>query len=620
MCGINGIHSKSLMNKKDLISKMNKKLIHRGPDQDGQFISDKIGLGIRRLSIIDLNTGNQPIFSEDKNLVIVFNGEIYNYKEIRESLLKENVVFKTNSDTEVILKSYEKFGSKCLSLFRGMFAFSIYNLDKDELFLARDFYGEKPLYYSNQNEYFIFSSELKPILESKLISKNINKNSLSIYLQLGYVPAPHTLIEGVYKLEAGSYLILKEGKFTIEKYIPNVSIQSLNLNSNDKQSNVRDIIDKSVQEAMVSDVPIGVFLSGGIDSAIITYHAQKNSKKPIKAFTLGFSNSELDETKKASLTSKHLKTEHFIQYVNEENLSNEIDHILNNIDEPIADTSFIATYLVSKFASKSVKVVLTGDGGDELYGGYEKYLINKYCDLYNLLPKFIKDLLDFFIRKTINNKSSFFRKYEKIKQNAPLSVESRIINSMVLYFKKEELSKLLINNNHFDSLTFIRESLGFFLKNNDILTSSLLLDQKYTLEGAMLAKVDKASMLNSIETRSPILNPFSAFYANKMSIKDKINNFQKKFLLRKSYKNILPSKIINSSKKGFHSPISYWMRNGLLNNFNHFFEKKFIEIQGLFSYEYMAVLKENHFKDKEDNGNRLWNYIVFQNWYNLIIK
>ncbi len=616
MCGINGIYSFNIKNKEFLVKEMNNLLIHRGPDNEGLFSNSNITLGMRRLSIIDLNNGNQPLFNKDKNKCIVFNGEIYNYKELKSELINNGVEFSTNSDTEVILQSYIRWGENCLDKFRGMFAFAIYDLVNDELFIARDAFGEKPLYFTNYKSNFIFSSEIRPILSTNLIPKKINHQSMEIYFQLGYVPSPHSMIENIQKLPAGYFLKYKNNQLKLFRWYDHYEIKPVD---EYKNFNLKDLIENSIKQCLVSDVPVGVFLSGGLDSSIVTYYSSKNLNQKLSSFSLGFSNKDLDESKRASYASRSFNTSHNLTFMNEKEIRNELSLIISKMDEPISDTSFISTYIISKFTSRKLKVVLTGDGGDEIFGGYEKYLIHTYSNIYNSLPLIIKSIITFIFKYIINPRSTIYSKYIKLLENAKLTPNDRVLNTMILNFKPSELETLLLNKSNINkSLNSIRNDLNRLLISNDIVTTSLLLDQTYTLEGCMLQKVDRASMLNSIETRSPLLNIDLVRYANTLKSSDKISFLTKKKILKKEYKNIIPSKILNYKKKGFSSPINYLLTENVLSSFNLFFENTFIENQGLFDYTYVTKLKNDFLTLKKyDLSNKIWTYLVFQNWYKI---
>jgi len=616
LCGINGIYSFNIKNKEFLVKEMNNLLIHRGPDNEGLFSNSNITLGMRRLSIIDLNNGNQPLFNKDKNKCIVFNGEIYNYKELKSELINNGVEFSTNSDTEVILQSYIRLGENCLDKFRGMFAFAIYDLVNDELFIARDAFGEKPLYFTNYQSNFIFSSEIRPILSTNLIPKKINHQSMEIYFQLGYVPSPHSMIENIQKLPAGYFLKYKNNQLKLFRWYDHYEIKPVD---EYKNFNLKDLIENSIKQCLVSDVPVGVFLSGGLDSSIVTYYSSKNLNQKLSSFSLGFSNKDLDESKRASYASRSFNTSHNLTFMNDKEIRNELSLIISKMDEPISDTSFISTYIISKFTSRKLKVVLTGDGGDEIFGGYEKYLIHTYSNIYNSLPFIIKSILTFIFKYIINPRSTIYSKYIKLLENAKLTPKDRVLNTMILNFKPSELETLLLNKSNINkSLNSIRNDLKRLLISNDIVTTSLLLDQTYTLEGCMLQKVDRASMLNSIETRSPLLNIDLVRYANTLKSSDKISFLTKKKILKKEYKNIIPSKILNYKKKGFSSPINYLLTENVLTSYNIFFENSFIENQGLFDYTYVTKLKNDFLTLKKyDLSNKIWTYLVFQNWYKI---
>jgi asparagine synthase (glutamine-hydrolysing) len=616
MCGINGIYSFNIKNKEFLVKEMNNLLIHRGPDNEGLFSNSNITLGMRRLSIIDLNNGNQPLFNKDKNKCIVFNGEIYNYKELKSELINNGVEFSTNSDTEVILQSYIRWGENCLDKFRGMFAFAIYDLVNDELFIARDAFGEKPLYFTNFKSNFIFSSEIRPILSTNLIPKKINHQSMEIYFQLGYVPSPHSMIENIQKLPAGYFLKYKNNQLKLFRWYDHYEIKPVD---EYKNFNLKDLIENSIKQCLVSDVPVGVFLSGGLDSSIVTYYSSKNLNQKLSSFSLGFSNKDFDESKRASYASRSFNTSHNLTFMNDKEIRNELNLIISKMDEPISDASFISTYIISKFTSRKLKVVLTGDGGDEIFGGYEKYLIHTYSNIYNSLPLIIKSILTFIFKYIINPRSTVYSKYIKLLENAKLTPNDRVLNTMILNFKPSELETLLLNKSNINkSLNSIRNDLNRLLISNDIVTTSLLLDQTYTLEGCMLQKVDRASMLNSIETRSPLLNIDLVRYANTLKSSDKISFLTKKKILKKEYKNIIPSKILNYKKKGFSIPINYLITENVLSSFNLFFEKTFIENQGLFDYTYVTKLKNDFLTQKKYYlSNKIWTYLVFQNWYKI---
>lgn len=397
MCGINGIvdfsqhfDSHKIQN---LLEIMNNSIVHRGPDEGGMRITYPVGLGMRRLAIIDLSTGSQPISTEHDDVTIILNGEIYNYKSLKTELEMKGYMFRTQSDTEVVLQAYLEYDTECFTLLKGMFALAIYDARKQKVVLARDRAGEKPLYYYKSDNYMVFASELKSILATDLLRKKISKLALNQYLQLTYIPAPLTIYNDVYKLLPGHYLeISLSGSLTKNQYW-DVSYEENNLITDYDQCKriLRETLFNAVEETLVADVPVGTFLSGGIDSTIITGIAHKISGKQLDSFTIGYHQKQFDESNRAKLSSEMHHTNHHVYYLDYNDALSELDKLILNLDEPFADSSYIPTYMVSKFAREHVKTILTGDAGDELFGGYSKYLIGYYSNQYNRLPPWARD-------------------------------------------------------------------------------------------------------------------------------------------------------------------------------------------------------------------------------------
>ncbi len=615
MCGINGIYSEVWSDLKNRINKMNEVLKHRGPDENGIFITSNFCMGMQRLSIIDLVTGSQPIYNKDKSKVIIFNGEIYNYKELREELVNQGVNFMTNGDTEVILALFEKYGPDSFSRLIGMFAFAIYDIYENKLTISRDRSGEKPLYYYFKNGDFVFSSELKGILTNTEVERKINKKALNSFFQLTYIPSPYSILNGIFKLEPGSFLTFSNKSIIIKSYL-NKNFSSNKLKTK-KEAKIKLTVklEEAVKKAMISDVPIGVFLSGGIDSSIIAYLASKNSNLPINTFTFGIKNTEFDETKNAESMSKLIKSNHKTFYFTEKEIVSSINYILNNLDEPFGDYSIVPTYLVSKKASQYVKTVLTGDGGDELFAGYEKYQINNYCNIYSKLPYLLKKLLNIYWRK-LDPRTSLYRKIGKVIKYSSLKPKERILQSMVLGFEEKDL-KGFFKPKYFlsDPLDFIKLQIDKNLETMDLIKSNLVADQKFVLEGDMLAKVDRASMLCSLETRIPFLNPEIINFANEIPTKYKIDIFSKKKILKQTFKSFLSKQVYYGKKKGFSIPISHYISKENHEIFANLLDFNFIEKQGIFEFQKVINLFKDHFDRKLDNGHKLWCYIVFQKWY-----
>lgn len=619
MCGINGFvleKKASADENKNIINKMNSFIIYRGPDSDGIYADDKVALGMRRLSIIDLSTGKQPIYNEYGTKVIVFNGEIYNFKGLRDELKSKGHKFKTKSDTEVILHSYEEYGTKCLEKLNGMFAFAIYDINSSEMFIARDRAGEKPLYYYRDHEKFVFASELKSIIKTFDIKKEINKKALNQYFSLTYIPAPLTIFENIYKLEAGSFILYKEGKFNIERYWDIDSRKVDIIYSYDEcKRRLREALFNSVEQKMISDVPLGAFLSGGIDSSIMVGIMSKLSSRPVETFTIGFKIKEFDESDRAEIVSRSNKTNHHVHFLDYSHAVEELENILETFDEPFADSSSIPTYFVSKFAAQHVKVVLTGDAGDELFAGYSKYMVNYYSDLYNKVPRMLrKNFIEPLVYK-MPDRSSISRKVRKVIESTGKNLFEKRRELMFLGFNGDRIGKLLKAGNIAGDVYDIIEKA--YNRNSEFeeLTRTLYTDFKIVLEGDMLVKVDRMSMLNSIETRVPMLDKNVIELAFSMPPDFKIKGRNQKFILKDTFKDLIPNEILGKSKRGFAVPIGEWFKGPLKNMLLKFLSKEFILEQGIFEYEYIKSLLEDHFAERVNNAYPLWALFVFQNWY-----
>ena len=384
MCGINGVVIKSKQSQSEMnhiLTKMNDLIVHRGPDDHGTYVTHSenfsLGMGMRRLSIIDLSTGHQPMYSDDDKVCIVFNGEIYNYKKLKNDLLDQGITFKTTSDTEVILKLYELHGKACFALLDGMYAISIHDSNLDKLFIARDFFGEKPLYYTVSNNHLYWASELKSIISCLPSKPEIDKNGLNLFFRLTYIPAPYTIYEGIQKLEPNNFIEYDLNDFSLiinQIHNPDLN-EPLNFSFDEAKTKVRDLVFDSVLSRSVSDVPLGTFLSGGVDSSVVSYCLSELSDSKIDTFSIGFDKASYDETEKSRVVARLINSDH---------------EILLNFDEPFADSSSLPTYIVSNKTKSFVKVALTGDGGDEVFGGYNKYYIGELNNRYTkYVPEFV---------------------------------------------------------------------------------------------------------------------------------------------------------------------------------------------------------------------------------------
>ena len=624
MCGINGIITTAKTETKILsnfLSEMNNKIIHRGPDQEGFYnkIFDdySIGMAMRRLSIIDLITGNQPIFSSDNRRVLIFNGEIYNYISLRNHLMTLGVEFKTKSDTEVILKLYEKYGVASFAMLDGMFAFSLYDNTLDKVFIARDFFGEKPLYYCNNNNQFIWASELKSIIAILDHKPLINNTALSLFLQLTYIPAPYTIYNNIDKLEANHYLAIDCR--TLQYKINTIEQSFKTYNKQSKtgyKTIVEDLVRKSVISRSISDVPLGTFLSGGVDSSIVSLCLAQNTNTKIDTFSIGLEKKSFDETDKSQLVAKLINSNHHEFIISEKDMKSKLSEILINFDEPFADSSALATYVVANKAQQYVKVALTGDGGDEVFGGYNKYYMGKLNRKYtSIVPKSLHGTFTSIAENLLRVKDD--KRGKRFKVNKLLqSIDYHgnfYYNIISLGFQKHELNSLLKEDfKNEDTLSYYKNKLGNY-KNN--LTGFRSIDKQISLEGDLLVKVDRTSMLNSLECRAPFLNKELWNIANQIPEEYLLKGWDKKHILKEAFKDYFPNGFLNKSKKGFGVPVGDWLRGSLQKELTSYIARPFIEKQHIFEYNYIQNLVIKHIEGKVDNTFRIWTYFCFQKWY-----
>ncbi len=623
MCGINGsliYKERSLL---ENINSMNNLIIHRGPDDDGVFVEKNkeysIALGMRRLSIIDLSNGTQPMNSDDGKVIVVFNGEIYNYKLLRSKLKAKNIGFKTNSDTEVLLKMYLEFGVDSFSQLDGMFAFSIYDKRVNKLFIARDYFGEKPLYYSNIDENFIWGSELKSVKSQLNFYPEISKKGLELFFSLTYIPAPYTIYEGVSKLESNNYLEynIEEKKLLIHQIDEKKENEKSKFKGtfNQAKQKTKELVEESVHSRSISDVPIGTFLSGGVDSSIISHCLAKNTESKINTFSIGFEKKSFDETDKSRVVAKLINSNHHEFIINEKSLFSNLDEILENFDEPFADASALPTFLVSQKTREYVKVALTGDGGDEVFGGYNKYYINNINKNYTyFIPEIAHQLVKKAaspLLKTKDDNRGFRFKVKKAIDSIDYN-KNFYWNIISLGFKEYEINKLLKNQSS-DIFEYYKKDLN--LNKSESLYDLRMIDKHVSLEGDMLVKVDRTSMLTSLECRAPFLNKKIWNFTNSLPDNYLIHKRSKKYVLKEAFKEVFPSNFLEKSKKGFGVPVGDWLRASLKEELIKYSAKDFVEEQNLFNYEYISKLVNNHIKGLEDNTFKVWSYYCFQKWY-----
>ena len=620
MCAISGIVKFGGVVSDEELRIMNNAMIQRGPDDCGYYIDNAIGLGHRRLSIIDIENGKQPMQVDGGNCIIVYNGETYNFQEIRCELQKNGVVFTTTSDTEVVLQAYCKWGIKgCLDRMDGMWAFAIYDKKLQKLFLARDRFGEKPLYYKVNKDELSFASELKAFSSSSK-KYEIDKTALNLFLSLSYIPAPYTIYEGIHKMMPGHYfeIDLKDGKYSDITYYDVVSErQNLISSEHDAVMSIRDILSDSIKKRMISDVPMGAFLSGGIDSSIVCCLMSKLSDGPINTFSIGYKEKDYDESKRAQIIADHIKSNHTKYILDYSDVLDILEDIILYYDEPYGDSSAIPSYYVAKLAKEKVSVVLTGDCADELFGGYDKYLADYYVKKYSAFPKVIRTFIESFVNKcpVTAFTNTFLRKAKKVIRNAQLSGFDLYYSMMCLGFDDDSRKNLLENESYVDIKRIYWNMWNSIPDDFSYLLKQQMMDVKGVLEGDMFPKVDRACMHVSLENRAPFIDKRIFHIAMNLSDNLKINGKDKKYLLKKAFSDILPKETLKFSKSGFGVPIDYWFRNELKADLLNVLDKEILEKQNLFNCDYVKKILDDHMACKENNRFLLWNLYVFQKWY-----
>jgi len=627
MCGIVGFIDFNKQTDRNILKKMTDIIHHRGPDDSGYNFYDtddaNIGFGHRRLSILDLSKhAHQPM--NYSNLEIIYNGEVYNFKEIKKELEEYHYQFDSDSDTEVILKAYHKWGIKAVDKFNGMFSISIYDKEKKKVVIIRDRSGIKPLFYYKRNGLFIFGSELKSFHENNFFIKNINTNSLSLYLQYGYILEPHTIFEDTYKLKAGYYLEinLKTKEYKEYKYwdvIDYYNKPKLDISENEAILKTEELLKSSFKYRMVSDVPVGVFLSGGYDSSIVTAIIQNEQKEKLNTFTIGFHEKGFDEAPYAKEVAKHLGTNHTEYYCTSQDAIKIIPKLATIYDEPFGDSSAIPTVLVSELAKKDVSVCLSADGGDEIFAGYDKYITAlNYHNKFSNMNDNIKSIVSYGMNSInpsyipIFNKSYNYKtRYDKIKNimKSKNSIESMNITSQ--YFTKFEIDKIL-NNSH----SIIETNFDLNLLNtNDEINKMLAIDYKTYMLDDILVKVDRATMSVGLEGREPLLDYRIIEFISQLPSTLKYKNGDKKWLLKQITHKYLPKELMNRPKQGFGVPIEEWFKDELKEYFLVYLDKKRLDEEGLFNSNEILKLRDDYLNGNKVNVQKLWFLLMFEMWY-----
>lgn len=619
MCGITGLVN---VGDKILLRDMCNLLIHRGPDSEGFYEDNGIALGIRRLSIIDVEGGNQPIQNEDSNIWTVFNGEIYNYKEIKNDLILKGHKFRTNSDTETIVHAYEEYGLDFVRYLRGMFAIAIWDGKKKRTILVRDRIGVKPLYYYIKDNQLLFASEMKVLLEYKEIKPTLNHTAISDYLTYLYIPAPNTIFNEIRKLMPAEMLVFNhDGTFTTKRYWE-INFENMEMQSEACAKKLHDLLEESVNLRMVSDVPVGVLLSGGLDSATVAVLAAKRSPYKLNTYTVGFqdfADKSYDELRESKEMADFLGTNHREIIVNSDEAFKLLDKVSWQLDEPFGNPTTTLNFIISEFASRTSKVVISGVGGDEMFGGYPKYKALKIFQEYSRFPRSLARRLAPIFQKLPDNASEEIVK-GKIFFN---SWKDNPVNSYLLlvsYFKEEEKKSLLkfkspparriIDNLVNESET--HEASNFFQKLFYIECLSYLPDN-------ILEYTDKTSMAVSLEVREPLIDHRIVEFSANIPFDLKIKDGTTKYILKLAMKNDLPKNVLSRKKRGFTPPLINWLNKSLSDLESKYISEERLTQKGI-NYNYVKKLTDDYKNGKKSNYAKIWNIICLEAWFNNLIQ
>lgn len=620
MCGICGIlhFDGSLRVEEASLAAMAGQLVHRGPDDFGMYVNRNFGFAMRRLSIIDIKGGHQPICNEDGRLWIVQNGEIYNFLDWRPILEEKGHRFKTRTDTEVLLHLYEEYGRDCVGKLEGMFAFAIWDSNERCLFLGRDRFGKKPLHYAAFNNKFIFGSELKAILAHPECPRGIDIKSLRKYFVFGWIPAPGTIFKSIKKLPASHTLAVSQwGDLQLRQYWNFSFVPRLEDGRQEILDETELLLERAVRRRLISDVPVGVFLSGGIDSSLIAaFVAREVPLGEVKTFSIGFEEQDYDESRYAMTVASRLETNHHFHIFSQKECMEAIPEIVRYLDEPMADPSVVPTYLLSKFTRRHVKVALSGDGGDELFAGYPKYFAHRIAAVYDFLPLPFKNYILRTLKEIVLGADGGLVSKRVEQFILGLNYPPFTRNQMwIAPFMPEELSALLMDGGggaedelFEETMTYLRSFDG-----DDVLDKMLYLDSRLAFQDMYLTKVDRASMACSLEVRSPFLDTGLVEYVTRIPSTLKLKAAQSKYILKMLSKRYLPEEVIYRKKMGFGMPIKEWFRENLRAFILTEFDRK--NIADILNPHEVDKIVKAHLQGRKDNRHKIWTLLVFQLWY-----
>lgn len=622
MCGITGfVDSRTTIargeeERAQILENMCRVIRHRGPDDQGVMLKPSVALGMRRLSIIDLAGGRQPISNEDGAVTIVYNGEVYNYRELQTELESRGHRFVSNSDTETVVHAYEEFGSACLEQLRGMFAFAIWDEREQQIFIARDRVGKKPLYYTvTPRGSLVFGSELKCLLEHPEVERRVNPKAIDAYFSLGYVPDPISIFENIEKLPPGHHLTFKNGRLKIERYWDfRYESNGNGHKADDYLDELRELLSESVKLRLVSDVPLGAFLSGGIDSSTVVGLMAQHLTQPVKTFSIGFNEDSYDELKYARLTAKKFGTDHH-EFIVTPDICEVVDQLAWHFDEPFADASAIPTYVVSKLAREHVTVVLSGDGGDELFAGYTRYVTERSRSKFDLVPQAVRQGLLAPLSRALPH-GAWGRNYL---QNVSLDPIGRYLDSVSVFtglnkstLYSSEFSDQLRDHEHLNA--YFRE-LSSNVSSTAALDSLLYIDSKTYLPGDILTKVDRMSMAVSLEARVPLLDHKLIEFVTRIPASMKLAGLETKHLFKRAIAELVPAEIINRPKQGFGVPIQHWIRQQLRERIRDTLNDQRTLARGYVTRAHVETLLDEHERGRRDHAMALWSLLMLELWH-----
>ena len=625
MCGIAGAfnYKKNHPVSKDILKRMSDAIIHRGPDDEGFYVKDDIGLAFRRLSIIDLNTGNQPIHNEDSTVWVVFNGEIYDYVELREDLIEKGHSFYTRSDTEVIVHLYEEYGTEFPLHLNGMYAIALWDEKKKRLLLVRDRPGIKPLYYAETNDGIMFASEIKALLKGG-VSRATDHEAINQYLSYGYVPSPLTGFEAIRKLDSGHMLICSGNSCSKKEFwdLTENSFAIEDFNEDEMADRLIEELKMVINRQVRSDVPLGIFLSGGIDSSLIASVAAEKCNLKLNAFTIGFEEASYNELGNAKIVADRLGLPMQEYILSESEIFGEIENIMSFLDEPLFDYSVIPVYFISKLARSHVKTVLGGEGGDELFGGYQTHYLHRITEWYRKIPRAMRNGIRSVVNRLPESHSylSTAYKLKRFTYGAEFPYDEAHYRWKVL-FDADEKQKLLND----DFLQNIADPEPFYVmggyferaqkKGLSIEEQLMYIDFKTFLQDDPLQKTDRMSMANSLEIRVPLLDNAILDFSRKVPLNKKIKGFQTKYLLRKALSKFQPSAIAFGKKRGFTPPLALWIKNGLKEYMLDSLSAESVANLGFLKHDYITNVIDDHINGRAENSRLIWSLIALVSWH-----